>query len=477
MSVLPTLHTFFRHHAPLAPGGTLVVAVSGGPDSLALLHALCALRAELGLGLHVAHLDHRLRGDQSAAEARFVAETAHSWGVPATIEAIDVRAAARERRQNLHAAARTVRYAFLARVAGAIGAYAVATAHHADDQAETVLANLLRGAGPSGLSGMRPTSELELATPDHPPATVHNLRLLRPLLAVTRAELEHYCATNNLEPRHDPSNADRRYTRTRIRHELLPKLIEYNPRIVEVLGRTAAACAEEHAFVADALDAVWPRLVRREASRLRFDGAIWAALHPALQAAALRRGYAWLTAGAATLGHEDVARARAIAGGPVGRQAELPGGVTLLAAYQGSFVLEHGEPLAPTGPQLALEAVELPVPGVVALGSGWLLQAERCLAAIPDSPWEVYLHTGLHSQLGLRRRQASDRMRPAGGTGSRKLQDIFVDAKIQRELRDAWPVVVSGNEIVWVPGVRAAAGAVALHGAEAIHLVVEPTTP
>ncbi|HWQ15355.1 MAG TPA: tRNA lysidine(34) synthetase TilS, partial [Roseiflexaceae bacterium] len=248
-SVTAALAAFFRRHAPVPPGGLLVVAVSGGPDSLALLHALHALRGELRLRLHAAHLDHTLRGAQSAAEAAFVAETARAWGITATVASADVRALVREHRLNLHAAARAARYGLLARVAAEMGAHAVATAHHADDQAETVLAHLLRGAGPEGLAGMsavvpyaewsRATLDVRTLNVERSAAPTLNVAgstvqrstfngqppLIRPLLSVTRAAIEAYCAANGLEPRRVPSNEDRRYARTRIRRDLLPRLI------------------------------------------------------------------------------------------------------------------------------------------------------------------------------------------------------------------------------------------------------------
>src|SRR5215211_2544620 len=140
----------------IGSGAPVVVAVSGGPDSLCLLHVLNRLWVDLGFTLHVAHLDHQIRGEESAAEARFVAGLAHDWGLPATVAATDVPALARAQRLNLHAAARVARYTFLAQVAQSIGAQAVAVAHHANDQAETVLLHLLRGAGTEGLRGMRP---------------------------------------------------------------------------------------------------------------------------------------------------------------------------------------------------------------------------------------------------------------------------------------------------------------------------------
>src|SRR5512138_2298231 len=155
-SLIAEVRAYVAAQRLIGPGAPVAVAVSGGPDSLCLLHVLNRLRLDLGFTLHVAHLDHQIRGEESAAEARFVAGLAHDWGLPATVSASDVPALARTQRLNLHAAARLARYTFLAQVAQSIGAQAVAVAHHANDQAETVLLHLLRGAGPDGLRGMRP---------------------------------------------------------------------------------------------------------------------------------------------------------------------------------------------------------------------------------------------------------------------------------------------------------------------------------
>lgn len=441
---------FARHPAP--PGATLLVAVSGGPDSLALLHALHALRGTLGLTLHVAHLDHTLRGAESAAEASFVAETARAWGIPCAVGAADVRALARGR--NLADAARRARYAFLAETARAAGAYAVATAHHADDQAETVLAHLLRGAGPAGLSGMRPVTQIAGAA------------VLRPLLAVTHAALEDYCAANGLEPRRDPSNESTRATRTRIRRRLIPALIEYNPRIVEALCRTAEACAAEHALAEAQLDSAWPALAAGRSGALAFDGAAWAALPEALRGLAIRRAYDEI-GGGDTLGGDDLARALAVAGGPAGKRAELPGGVWLTSGHGGGFRVSRGAP-AEDGPQIE-GAAELPAPGELDLGGGWRLRAELGAAQAPRDRWEVFLIPSA-APLRVRGRRPGDTLRPHGGRGARRLQDALLDARIPRALRDRWPLVVSGEIVAWGPGLRPAAGLVAAPGEPAIHL-------
>jgi tRNA(Ile)-lysidine synthetase-like protein len=273
--------------------------------------------------------------------------------------------------------------------------------------------------------------------------------------------IEAYCAASKLQPRRDPTNQDRSATRNRIRHELLPRLIEYNPHIVEALGRTAAICADEHDLAQQALAVAWPALARERPGAVDFDGDAWRALHPALQRAALRRAYA-LLGGRDTLDLTHVEAARAIVTGGVGGRAELPGGIGLHVGYGGALTV--GAACEPDAPQLNEDIVELPVPGRAALARGWAIEAVvyPSFAAEGDvttttAVWEAILDADtIAGPLVVRRRRSGDRYRPAGGRGSRRLQDMFVDAKVSRALRAAWPIVVMGESIVWVPELRPA---------------------
>jgi tRNA(Ile)-lysidine synthetase-like protein len=474
---------YIAAHQMIVPGAPVVVAVSGGPDSLCLLHALSQLHADLGVALHVAHLDHMIRGAESAGEAVFVAELARSWGLPVTVEAADVPALARAQRANLHAMARAARYSFLARVARANGAQAVAVAHHAGDQAETVLLHLLRGAGPDGLSGMRPVVPWEAwgreigdwqqrTNPPDPQSPIPNTRLIRPLLAIPREAIEHYCAEQSLQPRRDPSNFDLGATRNRIRHDLLPRLIEYNPQIVAALGRTAAVCAEEHAFVLAALDQAWPQLATERAGGIDIDGTAWRALPIALQRAAIRRAHAHVLDCDATLGLEHVEQARALIERGVGGRLVLPGDIALVVGYDGGWVL--GAAAVPAGPQLPGNELALPREGRVPIGAGWAIELEAQQPPVPRpaDAWEIYVDgAAIEWPLVARRRRPGDRLRPAGGRGSRRLQDLLVDARVPQALRDAWPIVASAAGIVWVAGLRAAEGFLATpHSQEIIKI-------
>lgn len=437
----------------LRPDALILVAVSGGPDSLCLLHLLDRLRRGGGPSLHVAHLDHGARGAQSRAEAEAVAALAEAWGLPATVARADVPALARARREGLMAAARRARYAFLAETARAVGARAVAVAHQADDQAETVLLHATRGAGLAGLRGMRPEVPWdEWAAPEArgaggPP-------LLRPLLTTPRAAIAAYCAAHGLRPAEDPSNSSPRYARARARR-LLRALAEENPRVVEALGRTAQISADEHDFIQAQLDAAWPGLADEAPGAVALRREAWAALHPALQRHALRRAAARL--GQAELSHAQVEAARALAASP-GRRMRL-GPRLWLAVDQVALTLAAGaEAVAPpalAAPQLPVAELPLAAPGATAIGGGWACVVGAEAPERPGPWWLALDAEALDGPLALRRRRPGDRFRPAGGRGSRKLQDFFVDRRVPRGLRDAWPILATPRSVVWVAGLRA----------------------
>lgn len=312
------------------PGARLLVAVSGGPDSLCLLHLLHRLAPQQGLALHVAHLDHALR-PESADDAAAVGAFADGLNLSCTIERRDPLPLGRAA-GGVEAAARAARYAFLRDTALAIGATAVVTGHNADDQAETVLLRLLRGTGPSGLAAMRPALEWQawrnIGLPASSPEATTGAgapRLVRPLLAATRAEIETYCAEHALAPLHDSSNQSPAFLRNRVRQQLLPMLRTYNPRIITALGRTARICADEDALLAQMLEQAWPELEQPHASGIALDRAAFGQLHAALRRRALLRAYARVAGGHA-LGADHLDRMQNLAARRRGR-LQLPGQV------------------------------------------------------------------------------------------------------------------------------------------------------
>jgi len=334
---LPELATAIRHadtrHGLFAAGDTVVVGVSGGPDSVGLLSALLAYAPERALRLHVAHLNHTLRRD-AAEDAGHVVDLARRLGLPATVVARDVAAAATHLGRGVEDAARTVRYAFLAAVAAAVGAPVVAVAHTADDQAETVLLNLLRGTGLDGLRGMLPRSVFPLAPAEidaleavtRPVAVGWPPSLVRPLLGIRRAEVRAGLDGSGLPARDDPSNRDPRWRRNRLRQTVIPALEALNPRIVEALARLAAAAGDDLAVVEAVVDGAWARLLANENPAeiaLWLEG--WAGETAAVQRRLIRRAVTRLRGDARDLAWDHVEAARRVAEGPSGGAVTLPG--------------------------------------------------------------------------------------------------------------------------------------------------------
>jgi tRNA(Ile)-lysidine synthase len=452
----------------------IVIGVSGGPDSLCLLHTLQVLSRARGWSLYVAHLHHGLRGQDADADAEFVAHLAAEWGMPCTVERADVPALARRKRLAVEEAARQARYAFLARLARQLGAGFIAVGHTADDQAETVLMHFLRGAGLAGLRGMMvatPLAEYRLAEEDQEIAAASEaapLMLLRPLLEVPRAEVEAYCACHGLSPRFDRSNLDKTYFRNRLRHELLPILATYNPGIKRILCRTAAVVTDDYEYLHGEMLRAWARIVHRETpTSIAFDLAQWRALPPSLGRAVLREAVHRLRRALRNINWEHIERAFRLAcdeKGGAGRRATLPQGLVLLVGYHDLVVAEEAALPSPDAPQLLVSPLVLAVPGITVLaGSNWrFLTRIMTLAELPSGwevnpdPWQAAADLdAVGDNLYLRVREAGDRFCPLGLAGRQtKLGEFFINEKVDRALRARWPLVVGPRGIVWVPGLR-----------------------
>jgi tRNA(Ile)-lysidine synthase len=471
----------------------VVVGVSGGPDSLCLLHVLNRLCGVYCIELHVAHLNHKIRGREADADAAFVAGLADEWGLPCTFEARDVPTLAREKKLSLEEAARRARYAFLAEVAEQVGAKRIAVGHNADDQTETVLMHWLRGAGLAGLRGMLPAISLsdyrllEGARPEldeGEDGRQYNGRgefngqkstsftLIRPLLEVTRAEIEAYCAEHSLQPRFDRSNLDTTYYRNRLRHELIPYLESYNPGIREVVRRSAKVIADDYAYLRAELDHFWPQVVVSESDKaIQFDLAAWQSLPTSFQRSTLRQGIHRLRRSLRNINWIHVEDARlALLEKPAGTQVTLPQGLMLTMSYRTFTVADEGYVELPTDlPLLAVDSLPLAIPGTTPLPeSRWrvearLLSKSELPAGWEDNPdsWQAFLDHGVTgAELILRRRQPGDRFQPLGlGGRQTTLREFMINVKIPAPWRHLVPIVASPQHIVWLAGWRVDEGA------------------
>lgn len=429
----------------------LLVGVSGGADSLALLHLLWQqLGAER---LVVAHLNHQLR-PEAEDEAKFVSVTAASWQIPCMVENIAVADLAMQSNLSLETAGRLARYRFLAEKAVLVGAEAVVVGHHADDQAETVLLHLLRGSGSGGLRGMQAVGVV--------PGS-QGMVLLRPFLTTSRTETEAYCARHGLQYRQDASNADKQFTRNRIRHELLPMLQTYNPQILGSLQQLAAITADEYAALQAAFDLIWPTLLLGQGDDwLSLDRVKFLAQAVAWQRLALRQAVQQLRPFITEISYETIELARLlILENQSGTEATLPGGLRMQVAAQRVIFGEVGVVVWQM-PQLKDEnVVPLPIPGKVTLSDGWLLEAKTVenfsLAEIKQNsdPWRAFVALGVRQALWVRPFQPNERFQPLGLAGkSQGIADLLRNRKVAQGVRPLWPIVATAQHPVWIVGLQ-----------------------
>ena len=412
----------------LIPEGTgVVVAVSGGADSVALLRIL----QPLGIPLSVAHLNHGLRGTDSDEDEAFVRRLAGELDLPCTVKRVDVNALADSRRLSVEMAAREARQAFFAELESVI-----ALAHHADDQIETFVLKLARGAGSSGLAGMAYSQR------------IGPVRLIRPLLGVNRADIRAWLVENNYTWREDHSNTDEQFQRNRIRHTILPMLEQQlNPAIRENILRTMEILREEDAWMDAMTSTTNPGEVKD--------------LHRAARRRNLRK---WLfDQGVEHVSFDAVEAALVLIEKGTGNAChDLDGGWRIVVEYGIPRLENRDKPAEPPAWNLIVER-----------GTGWKRDHSRGIGILPAEASFDARQAG-DSPIEVRSFRPGDRMAPLGMTGSRKLQDILTDQKVPRADRSRIPVVVCRNEIIWLPGYRIARGwAVPNERADSIHVRIE----
>jgi len=471
---------FVQRYSLIPRKELVVVGVSGGADSVCLIHVLAKWRRGLGIKLHIAHLNHQLRGVESEADAEYVSNLADSLGIPSTIDRQDVAAYRTERKCSLEEAARELRYAFFARVARKVGAHRIAAGHTRDDHVETILTHILRGTGITGLCGLAPCSPLVhdsqgMSLPAEAQSAVKaqrsKLLVIRPLLDVTREETANYCQKHQLAPRVDSSNLSPSFLRNRLRLHLLPLLRQYNPSIDQALIRLADIAKEDNAFIGQQASGLWEEVARHEDNAIYLDKKRMAGLPIALQRHLLRVAVTKLAGDVRDIEASHIEAARSLLNKAPSKTSALPHRLICHGGYAELVIASTSKrsqfPPCPFPP--LPDEFHLKVPGKTAL-PGWnvlasivreqvafrsSLRAIRTRGKTHQSNLVAHFDlqkTGMH--LCVRRRQPGDRFQPLGMTMPKKVHEFMVDAKIPRSWRGRIPIVCSPQQIIWVAGWR-----------------------
>ncbi len=484
---------FIQRYSLISHKELLVVGVSGGADSVCLLYVLTKWQKELGIKLHIAHLNHQLRGVESEADAEYVSNLAGSLGIPSTIDRQDVAAYRTERNCSIEEAARELRYAFLARVAGEVGAHRIATGHTRDDQVETILMHILRGTGITGLCGLAPCSPIAydsqgMSLPPSPPslrasplslrasplslrAKRSNLLVIRPLLDITREETTSYCQEHQLAPRIDSSNLSPSFFRNRLRLHLLPLLRQYNPSIDQALLRLADIAKEDNAFIEQQASGLWDEVARQENNTIYLDKKQVAGLPIALQRHLLRAAVTKLAGDVRDIEANHIEAARSLLNKQASKRISLPHGLICHGGYDelviASEAWQSQLPPCPFSPLPGEFPLKVPgktvFPGWNVVGSivrvrvtslssrGVLDTSERIGQSNLVAHFDLQ-KTG--TKLFVRQRRPGDRFQALGMNMPKKLYEFMVDAKIPRSWRGRIPIVCSPQQIIWVVGWR-----------------------
>ena len=450
-----TIDSILHQECKLNVKNLLLVGVSGGPDSICLLHILHCL----GYPIIAAHVNHALR-PEADQESQFVNQFANQLAVDFISCRVDVLSYANEYSISTEEAARTLRYQYLFEQAHVRGASAVIVGHNADDQAETILMHLLRGSGLSGLRGM------EYRTLPNPWS--EHIPLVRPLLSTSREDILKYLAQNDLTTVSDRSNLDTTYFRNRLRHELLPILESYTPRIRENLLRVGQIMRDDYSVLSQLVNDAWDAtLVKQGPGYLAFYLPAFLGLSTSIQRYLLRKAISYHLPGLRDVNFDCIERSlRFLSEAKPGGQTDLISGLLIIKEGE-LFWLTDGQNDLPKSEYPGIKPeiqLTLNISSTLLLNNAWELQAEE----VPDplqgyqhsianiDPFQTWVDAGeIELPMIVRCRKAGERFQPLGMNGhTMKVSDLMINLKLPQRARQTWPLICSGADILWIPGCR-----------------------
>lgn len=456
---------------PFTPEQTILVGVSGGADSIALLHYIVDNQLHPREKVVAVHVNHQLR-ETAKLEAAFVADIAQKWGVQSCLTVIDItQIQEHEKFSSVEEAAREGRYRAFKEVANEYHTPFVLVAHHADDQVETVLMNLLRGSGLAGLSGMKVVTSLS------------SLIVFRPFLNVWRSDIVAYCHSRQLLFVEDESNQDQSLHRNRLRHELIPLLTTYNEQAKAHIVQMAQIVQADVLVLQQMVQQYWSAAVLQEDRHfIRFNKQVWRTLPLSAQRLMLRQAIGALSGSLRDISFEELEAVREVlAQGTLGAKASVQD-VWVRVEYEEILIyLSYSHPselydlpLLPEKRSYSLTSNEK-----IALSREWILttvtlgKVDLALCQQNEDPWGCYVAVEKNTRLQLRPRELGERFQPLGMAGTVKVKDVMINEKMPAAVREYWPIVADQDGLLWLVGYRQSQRtAVTLASQRVIHITI-----
>ncbi|WHH57557.1 tRNA lysidine(34) synthetase TilS [Petroclostridium sp. X23] len=428
------------------PGDGVVVGVSGGPDSVCLLHVLNEIKDEYDIRLYAAHINHRLRGQDAEEDALYVKQLCDMLRIPFFINTEDIKRISKEKGISEEAAGREVRYAFFFELARQKGAQKIAVAHHLNDQAETVLMRFIRGAGLEGLAGIKPHRQDGV---------------VRPLLEISREQVEEYCIQHDLRPRLDETNLEAVYTRNKLRLDLIPRIIkDYNPNFIQTAVQNAKLIAEDHQFIEEYIDGIISEKIRKDKRGVFISINFLTAQHAAIQKRIIRRAIHAFNGNTANIEYRHIEEIvqmlkDSAAQRVTGKAADLPGHIRVEVVYDALYVTDKTKKKEQRDFNYLLQIDEpILIREVNMIAVARVVDTEQLEGIEFNRFTKAFDYNSIKEEIYIRNRLPGDTFMPSGMKGTKKLKDFFIDLKVPKYKRDTVPLVVAGHDIIWVAGYR-----------------------
>lgn len=427
-----------KNYNMLEKGDRVLVGLSGGPDSLALLHVLIGIKEMYDLHICAAHVNHSLRGQESDDDQRFVEEFCRSWGMPVYVLKVDIKEISKNNKISLEEAGRIARYQFFNNTLEKIDAQKIAVAHNANDNAETVLMRIIRGTGIEGLAGIKPVRD----------------NIIRPLIEITREEIEEYCSVNQLSPRIDSSNKENKYTRNKIRLKLIPYLKdEFNKNIVDTVNRMSNLSSIDNKIINDLISNILQEIIISQNEEYIILNLDKINKQPKYIIPKLIRKAIYLIKGDLVeieyTNLEDTVKF--IFQSKTGSMLHLPHNIKIKKSYNELIIYKNY--IKKNGNKYNYPLI---IPGITNICEGEF-KIESYLEDTKSQTntnkyIQVFDYDLIKEGLFIRTRKEGDLITPKGMKGTKKLKDYFIDKKVPKDDRDSIPIVSKGNEIIWIVG-------------------------